>query len=114
MGFPTANISVTEAHKLIPPNGIYAVKVAMVDTMNALNTHCRLYNGALSIGTRPTFDNGARSIEVNVFDFEGDLYDKTITLFFKHYLREELKFESAEALIVQMQKDKLRCIELLS
>lgn len=114
LGFPTANLSVTGTHKLIPPNGIYAVKVALADPMNALNTHCALYNGALSIGTRPTFDNGDRSIEVNIFDFKGDLYGNTITLFFKHYLREELKFDSAEALVVQMQKDKLRSIELLS
>ncbi len=107
LGFPTANIEVADASKLIPPNGIYAVNVV-------LKGESKRYNGALSIGTRPTFDNGARSIEVNIFDFDRDIYGVELTLFFRHLLRDELKFESAEALVEQMKLDKLRCIELLS
>ncbi len=115
LGFPTANIQVDDKYKLIPPNGIYAVQVALSDAKESINGYnVVVYNGALSIGTRPTFDNGARTIEANIFDFDADIYGKPITLFFKHHLRAELKFESAEALVVQMKKDKLRCIELLS
>lgn len=115
LGFPTANIEVTEPHKLVPPNGIYAVQVAKGSAEETLAGHnITFYNGALSIGTRPTFDNGARSIEVNIFDFDEDLYGQQLTVFFKHHLREELKFESAEALIEQMKKDKQSSIELLS
>ena len=115
LGFPTANIEVNEPHKLIPPNGIYAVQVAMGNAAATLSgKRITIYNGALSIGTRPTFDNGARSIEVNIFDVDDNLYDQSLTIFFKHYLRKELKFESAEALIEQMNQDKKRSIELLS
>ncbi len=115
LGFPTANIEVKEQHKLIPPNGIYAVQVAIGGPAETIAGHNGIfYNGALSIGTRPTFDDGERSIEVNIFDFDQDLYGRQITIFFKHFLRDELKFVSAEALIEQMKQDKKRSIELLS
>lgn len=111
LGFPTANIKVNDPVKLIPPNGIYAVQVQLEAREEDVKN---LYNGVLSIGTRPTFDDGDRSIEVNIFDFDETIYGQQLTVFFKHYLRPELKFDSAEALIEQMTKDKLRSIELLS
>ncbi|MEP7264992.1 MAG: bifunctional riboflavin kinase/FAD synthetase [Bacteroidota bacterium] len=104
LGFPTANLLVEE-HKLIPSNGIYAVKV-FVDEEE--------FNGMLSIGTRPTFDNGNRSVEVNILDFNRDIYDKEITIELLHYLREEVRFNGKEELIEQMKKDKLLTMELLS
>lgn len=104
LGFPTANMLVEE-HKLIPSNGIYAVKV-FVDE--------EIFNGMLSIGNRPTFDNGARSVEVNILDFNRDIYDKEITIELLHYLREEVRFNGKEELIEQMKKDKLLTMELLS
>jgi riboflavin kinase/FMN adenylyltransferase len=104
LGFPTANLK-TEAHKLIPSNGIYAVKV-LVDNIQ--------YTGMLSIGTRPTFDNGNRSVEVNIIGFDSDIYGEEITVTLLHYLREEVRFSSREALIEQMEKDKLHTLELLS
>ena len=104
LGFPTANLEI-EPFKLIPCNGIYAVKVA-IDK--------KLYNGMLSIGHRPTFDNGERSIEVNILDFYGDLYGTALTVDLHHYIRRELKFESAGDLIAQMQKDKLMTLKLFS
>lgn len=104
MGFPTANIQ-TEEHKLIPANGIYAVKVHVDDVE---------FTGMLSIGNRPTFDNGMRSVEVNILDFNRDIYGEEITISLLHYLRDELKFPSRDALIEQMHKDKLHTLELLS
>ncbi len=95
LNFPTANLAVAE-HRLVPANGIYAVRVKIGDTWRA---------GAASIGVRPTFGGGARSVEIYVLDFDGDLYDQVIEAQFVKRLRDELKFESADALIEQMQRD---------
>lgn len=104
LGFPTANMQCNDLDQLVPANGIYAVLVEWKGTF---------LKGALSIGHRPTFDNGARTIEVHILEFEEDIYGDDITLHFKNYLRPELKFHSAEELVTQMQNDITRCYELL-
>ncbi|MCD6355168.1 MAG: bifunctional riboflavin kinase/FAD synthetase [Prolixibacteraceae bacterium] len=107
IGFPTANIEAFDIHKLIPGYGVYAVKIVV----NGKN-----YKGMLNIGTRPTFNQNAdkRSIEVNIFDFEGDIYQKKITLFFVAKIRNEQKFNGVEALVRQLKKDKLTALVLLN
>lgn len=107
LGFPTANIEASDKYKIIPGYGVYAVKVEL----NGVD-----YNGMLNIGTRPTFNNNAdnRSIEVNIFDFDGDIYNKEITLKFAGKIRDEQKFESVEMLIKQLVKDKIRAQAILS
>lgn len=105
LGFPTANVQCDDPDKLIPANGIYAVKVQVED---------KCFIGALSIGFRPTFDNGARTIEVHILGFDDDIYGKKLHIYFHHYLRPELKFHSAEELILQMQKDVEACQLLLN
>jgi len=107
LGFPTANIEASDKHKIIPGYGVYAVKVE-------LNTH--VYNGMLNIGTRPTFNNNAdnRSIEVNIFDFEGDIYGSEITLKFVGKIRDEQKFENIEMLVNQLEKDKITALSMLA
>ena len=107
LGFPTANIEASDKFKIIPGYGVYAVKAELNGTD---------YNGMLNIGTRPTFNNNAdnRSIEVNIFDFEGDIYKKEITLKFAGKIRDEQKFESVEMLVNQLTKDKIRALEILS
>ena len=107
LGFPTANIQASVKHKIIPGYGVYAVKVIL----NKLE-----YSGMLNIGTRPTFNNNAdnRSIEVNIFDFNEDIYSKEITLQFIEKIRDEQKFEGIEALINQLEKDKTSAIRILS
>ena len=98
LGYPTANIHMSSSRKLIPSNGIY---VANVDIGGSLHF------GMVSIGVRPTFfEQGARTIEVNLLDFDGDLYGRTISVQFLKRLRDERKFESAEHLIEQMRKDE--------
>ena len=67
----------------------------------------------MNIGNRPTFDNGERSIEVNIFDFNEDIYNQKLSVIFKGYIREEKKFNSAEDLIEAMNVDKKKAIELL-
>ncbi len=104
LGFPTANIRPGDPDKLVPANGIYAVNA---------HVNNKEYKAVLSIGHRPTFDNGSRSIEVNLFEFDEDIYGKELTIIFKKFLRSELKFDSKEALIEQMTKDKAQSLELL-
>lgn len=104
LGFPTANLECADPLKLIPANGVYAVNVVVRNSQ---------YNGMLSIGTRPTFDNGARSVEVNIFDFDGDIYGENVKLIFKNYLRADQKFDGVDALVQQICLDKARSLELL-
>jgi len=107
LGFPTANIEASDKNKIIPGYGVYAVKVEL----NGAE-----YNGMLNIGTRPTFNNNAdnRSIEVNIFDFEGDIYGKEITLKFIGKIRDEKKFETMEMLVYQLEKDKIEALLILA
>jgi riboflavin kinase/FMN adenylyltransferase len=95
LGFPTANLAIAE-RRLIPANGIYAVRVKIGETW---------HDGAANIGTRPTFDNGYRLVEVFVLDFNDDLYDQVIEVQFIKRLRAELKFDNIQALIDQMHSD---------
>ncbi|MBI5651796.1 MAG: bifunctional riboflavin kinase/FAD synthetase [Chloroflexi bacterium] len=95
LGFPTANLAIAE-RRLFPANGIYACRVKIGE---------QWYGGAANIGVRPTFDNGARLVEIFVLDFDGDLYDQVIEAQFVKRLRAELKFESVDALIAQMTRD---------
>jgi riboflavin kinase / FMN adenylyltransferase len=103
--FPTANIEVHDSYKLIPGQGIYAVKVKIDE-----NT----YKGMLYIGTRPTLGGNLQKIEVNIFDFNSDIYGKSITILFKERIREDKKLENLAALKQQLLKDKEDAIKLLT
>ncbi len=105
IGFPTANIFINELYKLIPANGVYAVKV-VVDGSN--------HTGMMNIGTRPTVDGTERRIEVNIFDFDADIYDQEITteVFFR--IRDEKKFNSLDELKTQISKDQQEVKRLFS
>ena len=105
IGFPTANIGVEGGEKLLPADGVYAVLVTDNDGSQLA--------GMLNIGHRPTVNNGAeRSIEVNILDFEGDLYGKSLCIEFVERLREECSFASLDELTAQLAADrkKVRCI----
>jgi len=105
LGFPTANLHIHEDYKLVPANGVYAARTLV---------HGQWYDGVMSIGNRPTFDNGARSIEVNLFDFNADIYGEKITICMTEFIRSEQKFENSTMLIEAMNADKLAAIKLLS
>ncbi len=96
LGFPTANISLTDSRKLIPAQGVYAVTVA---------TGGRTLKGALNIGTRPTFNGTELRIEVFILDFNEDIYGHPIRVNFLDYIRSDKKFDSVDALVVQMKDD---------
>jgi riboflavin kinase/FMN adenylyltransferase len=74
--------------------------------------HSRL-KGMMSIGFRPTVDGKKRVIEVNIFDFDEEIYDQTLKVFVKKYLREEIKFDSLEALVKQIDQDKIESLKVL-
>jgi riboflavin kinase/FMN adenylyltransferase len=103
LGYPTANIELDSVKKLVPKNGIYFVRVHFEE-----NT----YFGITSIGVRPTFQaKGKRTIEVYILDFDKDIYGCSIGIDFLSRLRDELKFDSTDKLIQQMNEDKkLSCI----
>ncbi|MBK8704823.1 MAG: bifunctional riboflavin kinase/FAD synthetase [Saprospiraceae bacterium] len=98
IGYPTANISLSQKEKLVPPSGIFAAWVYHAG---------KRYRGMLYIGKRPTINNAAQqTIEVNIFDFNEDIYGEEILVEMVEYLRADIKFESLEALGLQMSKDK--------
>ena len=105
LGYPTANISLLDDDKIIPGKGVYAVYVYTDGTKRG---------GMLNIGRRPTLDNGEhKSIEVNIFNFSGDLYRKIIEIEFIEFMRKEEKFDSMEELIQQIDKDKEEALQIL-
>lgn len=106
MGFPTANIVPHDPHKLIPCDGVYAVEV---------ETSEGILKGMLNIGYRPTLSTGVvdKTIEVNLFDFDSDLYRQDVTIRFHFRMRDEKKFEGIEQLKAQLVNDKEKAIELL-
>jgi riboflavin kinase / FMN adenylyltransferase len=102
IGYPTANLQIEDEYKLIPGNGVYAVEVIV----NSESSVVRL-KGMMNIGVRPTVGGTIkRVIEVNIFDFDADIYGQELTVFIKTKLRNEVKFNGLEELKKQLAKDK--------
>ena len=105
IGFPTANMELYEPLKLVPGNGVYFVRVKVLD---------RTLYGMCNIGLRPTVGSGnARTIETNIFDFSEDIYGLDIDIMFVSRIREEKKFDSMEELKNQLELDRDTCLSLL-
>lgn len=104
LGFPTANIEIDTRHKLIPADGIYAVTVR--------HEH-RIYGGMLYIGYRPTIQGTRKNIEVNIFDFDRDIYGESLTVYFHKFLRGDTTFAGLEAMKAQLRKDKEMALKAL-
>ena len=96
LGFPTANLKII-SDKLLPHNGVYAVEV-IIDGIR--------HKGMLNIGNRPTVDGVNHTVEVNIFDFDRDIYGKEIDVLFCRFVRDEVKFSSLEKLKNQLNIDK--------
>jgi len=96
IGFPTANIFIKDAYKLIPKDGVYVVRSRFKN---------RTLTGMLNIGNKPTVDGNSKSIEVHFFNFNEDLYGKTLKIEFLKRLRDERKFEGLDTLKSQLQLD---------
>jgi len=105
LGFPTANILVEEPCKIIPAAGVYAVWVYL---------NSQKHKGMLYIGDRPTLNNGNNiSMEVNILDFSGNIYNNEISVAFIHYVRADIKFDTLEALTLQLKHDRETVDKLL-
>lgn len=105
IGYPTANIQIEEDYKLIPKTGVYAVK-AIVDQKEVF--------GMMNIGFNPTVNGQKQTIEVNLFDFDEDIYGKKIEVSLLKYLREEQKFGSVDLLKEQLNQDKLNALAFVN
>lgn len=105
LGFPTANIKIVEPFKLIPRHGIYAVMVE-VEGKN--------YKGMLYIGTRPVLNGKKLSVEVNIFDFNADIYGKPVFIYLKAWIRGDMYFDNLEQLKEKMKEDKVNATKLLT
>lgn len=101
MGFPTANLDVTRCQQLLPASGVYAVLVRLKDSVG-------WKRGMMNIGHRPTFNGTTTSMEVNLFNFSGDLYGQELLVSFISKIRDERKFDSIDALAEQLQHDKVQ------
>jgi len=104
IGYPTANLQVNNPEKLVPGNGVYAV---------AVKINHEFFSGMMNIGLRPTVDGSKRVIEVNIFDFDRDIYHSKVEVVVRHFLRTEQKFDGLEELKTQLGKDKKEALARL-
>lgn len=108
IGFPTANIHLSDDY-VLPAKGVYAVSLK-------IGTSDKVYRGVCNVGVKPTFHDDLPQvvIEVNIFDFEENIYGERVTLSWHHYIRPEMKFDGIDPLVAQMNQDKERAKYLLS
>lgn len=104
LGYPTANLKLLDDEKIIPGDGIYAVYA----TFEKIK-----YKGMMSIGFRPTVNGTKRVVEINLFDFDHHIYGKMLKVYVKKYLRAEVKFNSTDDLVKQMDEDKKASLKIL-
>ncbi|NBS18850.1 MAG: bifunctional riboflavin kinase/FAD synthetase [Flavobacteriia bacterium] len=104
IGFPTANLKIEEDYKLLPKHGVYLVRS---------NLQGQAYFGMMNVGNRPTVSGKKTQIETHFFEFQGDLYEKSIQIDLLEKIRDEQKFDTLEALGQQIQQDKNNCLALL-
>jgi riboflavin kinase/FMN adenylyltransferase len=107
LGYPTANIELADEHKLIPADGVYAIRAKLLHTGQS-------FTGMCNIGHRPTVSGVGKTIEAHLFDFDGDLYGEHIRLYFVERIRDEVRFADIDALKAQLKHDETTCRALLS
>ena len=103
--YPTANIEIKEIYKLIPPKGVYLVKIYLGENK---------FSGMMNIGNRPTINGLNQTIEVHIFDFDKDIYGKKLKVCFVKKIRKEKKFDSLPSLKSQLKKDEEYCKRILA
>lgn len=104
IGYPTANVHVSESYKLIPADGVYAVRVKV---------RSQVHKGVMSIGFRPTVNGVGRTQEIYIFDFQDDVYGEKLTVEVVEYIRPELKFDGLEALVKAIDEDCAAALAIL-
>lgn len=114
LGYPTANIQINNDEKIVIGNGIYAVYVSVGSNNERVNeTSGQRHKGMMSVGFRPTVDGKKKVIEVNIFDFDQQIYGQTIRVYVKKYLRSEIKFDTLDDLAKQIGRDKSESLKVL-
>jgi riboflavin kinase/FMN adenylyltransferase len=120
LGYPTANLKITDDEKIHLGDGIYAVYVEFpvpsfqfAETGNRQPATGNRFKGMMSIGFRPTVDGKKRVLEVNIFDFDKEIYGETIRVYVKKYLRAEIKFNNLDDLVKQIDQDKVESLKAL-
>lgn len=104
LGYPTANLQIEEKDKLIPSEGVYAVKIEIEQAV---------FEGMMYIGKRPSVtEKGTVNIEINIFDFSQNIYDKTIQISILKYLRGDIKFDNLDALKLQLKADEQQALQV--
>ncbi|GAB4132021.1 MAG: bifunctional riboflavin kinase/FAD synthetase [Raineya sp.] len=105
IGYPTANLQLLDPYKLIPAEGIYAVKVRLgQETFGAM----------LYIGNRPSLQNNEKRIEVNIFEFDRDIYNEILEVEFLDFIRKDAKLQGLEALKMRLEQDKIESLKILA
>ena len=104
IGFPTANLDISEDYKLIPKRGVYLI-FSLIENKKVF--------GMMNIGIKPTLNNDRETIEVNFFDWEKDLYNKQVKVYVLNFIRDEKKFTSLIKLEEQIKLDKKTCLKLI-
>ena len=105
IGYPTANLQIFDKDKLIPKRGVYLVYTKLEN---------KVIHGMMNIGIKPTIKNKEESIEVHLFEWKKNIYDKSIDIFLKKFIREEKKFKSLDKLADQLKIDKENCLIMLN
>jgi riboflavin kinase / FMN adenylyltransferase len=105
LGFPTANLQLPENEPFLPAHGVYAVMVSVNNLV---------FKGMANAGIRPTINGKTLAIEINLFDFDGDLYGETLEVDFIGRLRDEKKFNSLDELAHQIGLDKVNALKSLA
>ncbi|MGB8190638.1 MAG: bifunctional riboflavin kinase/FAD synthetase [Chitinophagaceae bacterium] len=116
LGYPTANLELNEEEKLVPGDGIYAVEAELKSSglEAGPDSYREKLGGMMSIGIRPTIGDGKRMIEVNLFNFDKEIYGKMLRVYVKAWMRPEVKFNGLEALKEQLAKDEVEARTILS
>jgi riboflavin kinase / FMN adenylyltransferase len=115
IGFPTANIHINDPEKLVPGDGVYAVNAELIGkNYEVRRTKSGILKGMMNIGVRPTVDGTKRMIEVNIFDFDEDIYGKLIRIYLMNFLRGEKKFNGIDELKDQLKRDKETAMKVLN
>ena len=111
IGVPTINLTSPDPRKLLPPDGVYAVRV---DVGKRETGNGKRYGGMMNQGPRPTFGVYARGLEIHLFDFTGDLYGATVTVEWVRRLRDTQTFPSRQALVDQIERDAIAARAILN
>ncbi|HXB07805.1 MAG TPA: bifunctional riboflavin kinase/FAD synthetase [Puia sp.] len=113
LGYPTANLDPQNNEKLLPADGVYAVEAELLPAPGELFAGPRM-QGMMGIGIRPTIDGRDRTLEVNLFDFDEDIYGRELRVYVKKFLRPELKFNGLEELKAALAQDKIDTLAALN